>query len=175
VVLLGVDDQRELSLALGVDEFFLKPVDVPQLAAAVRRLAAPGGAGEPVLIIDDDPGVLELLTETLRSVGIPAITASSGEQGLALAATRAPAVIVLDLMMVGMNGFEVAQRLAQDAGTARIPIIVLTAKDLTASDRRRLSGQVVGTFGKGPAPGELVRAIEALLRRRRQREGATTA
>jgi DNA-binding response OmpR family regulator len=163
MVILGVDDHREVALALGVDDYFVKPVDVPQLVAAVRRLAAP--APGPVLVIDDDPTVLELLAEALGAAQIEALTTTTGQEGLEMAASRQPAVIVLDLVMPEMSGFEVAQRLAQDPRTASIPIVVLTAKDLTTADRLRLTGQVVGTFGKGPSPAEVVRSLEALLRR----------
>ena len=94
------------------------------------------------------------------------ISAESGEMGLELASTLAPGVIVLDLMMPEINGFEVATRLQHDPATASIPLLVLTSMDLTSADRERLTGKMSALMSKGSArPAALLDAIRRLERR----------
>ncbi len=83
--------------------------------------------GEKVLCIDDDPLVRQLLTLTLEKSGFVPLTAPDGTTGLALAATERPRLIVVDIMMPGLDGFEVCRRLRADPRTAAIPLVILTA------------------------------------------------
>jgi two-component system phosphate regulon response regulator PhoB len=81
-----------------------------------------------VLVIDDDPVIVNLLQVNFEIEGYAVLTATAGEAGLAQARAGAPDVIVLDVMMPGMDGFEVARRLRADPETSTIPIILLSAK-----------------------------------------------
>ena len=92
-----------------------------------------------VLIIDDEEGNRKLLEVLVQADGHTTIPAASGEVGLALALSEQPDVVLLDLMMPGMDGFEVVQRLKRNRLTQSLPIIVITALDDVASNRRILA------------------------------------
>ncbi len=95
--------------------------------------------------------------------------ASDGTQGLALTAANPPVAIVLDLLMPGMTGFEVVQRLRKDDRTASIPVLGCSAKELSLADRRRLTSQVTATCGAADVS-DLIGTIRHLLERRRKAE-----
>ncbi|HEX2059608.1 MAG TPA: response regulator [Thermoanaerobaculia bacterium] len=165
VIIVSMVENRELAVAFGADDYFVKPVDFPRL---LRRLAEITGRDAAtrnarLLIVDDDVSVHQLLETELAKAGYVVDTATSGADALARAEKARPDVIILDLMMPGMSGFELAEVLRQRETTARIPIIVLTAKDLTADDRERLRHGVGGVVMKGNAAGaRLIRAIRSL-------------
>jgi CheY-like chemotaxis protein len=115
-----------------------------------------------VLVVDDDPTVHELLDEMLLHDGWEICHTLTGHEALERARAMRPTLIVLDLAMDGMDGFEVAERLAADPATSAIPIVVLTARDVTAEDRARLSGRVRGLVPKGD-PAETRKRLRAAL------------
>jgi CheY-like chemotaxis protein len=100
-------------------------------------------------VIEDNPLTLNTLGNVLLRKGYRALRASNGTQGIEMALRDLPDLIVLDLMMPGMDGFEVADRLLSESATAQVPILVLTSMDLSASDRARLAGKVWRIEGKG--------------------------
>ncbi|MGB9081290.1 MAG: ATP-binding protein, partial [Desulfuromonadaceae bacterium] len=102
-----------------------------------------------VLVIEDDPLTLATLENALLCKGYRALRASSGMEGVEMAQRVAPDLIVLDLVMSGMNGFDVAERLKDGNAAANVPILVLTSMDLSAADRARLAGKVWRIEGKG--------------------------
>ncbi|MBI5075915.1 MAG: response regulator [Nitrospirae bacterium] len=101
------------------------------------------------LVIDDDDRAVSLIEEPLAAGGYSVIRASDGRAGLEAAQKERPAFIVLDLIMPVMDGFEVAEALASDDRTSGIPVIVLTARELTAAERKRLEGKVDAIVIKG--------------------------
>ena len=101
-----------------------------------------------VLIVDDDPEMLLLLRAMLPSEWCTSLSASDGEQALTLARAEHPDVILLDLMLPGMNGLNVLKELRTDSKTADTPIIVLTAKYVTAEEHQLLDGYVQGLMSK---------------------------
>ncbi|OGU16847.1 MAG: hypothetical protein A2076_00350 [Geobacteraceae bacterium GWC2_53_11] len=109
---------------------------------------APSG-GNTVLVIEDDPLTLDTLGNALQRKGYRALRASSGLEGVELAQRDLPDLIVLDLVMPGMSGFDVADRLRDENSVAKVPILVLTSMDLSAADRARLAGKVWRIEGKG--------------------------
>lgn len=168
VVIVSVTDDRELAVALGADDFFVKPVPRDTLVSRVRQLARSGSARgtATVLLIDDDHSVHEILADQVAELEIRLLHALDGNQGVELARAEQPSVIVLDLMMPGTSGFEVASLLKQDPATAGIPIVVLTAMDLTQEQRRRLQGLIQGLQPKAPPwPVQLTSTIRDLLDR----------
>jgi signal transduction histidine kinase/DNA-binding response OmpR family regulator len=166
VVIISVMDNRELGVALGADDYFVKPVDRDRLLRRVRDVTL--RAQRPrLLLIDDDAAVHTLLDAELADAGFTLDSAFNGEDGLRAARGNAPDVIILDLMMPGMSGFEVAQSLKDDPLTANIPILVLTSKDLSADDRRELQTTVTTFVQKGNGAREqLLREIRRLQARR---------
>lgn len=168
VVIVSVLDNRELGLDLGADDFLVKPVDGERL---IQRLAelVPQAAGKRrrVLVIDDDPRLHELLEAKLAPHGFEVDHALTGQTGIAQARVRAPHVVILDLLMEGLDGFEVATLLRDDPRTAEVPIVVFTAKDIGPADRARLRGKIEACVEKGRTTGSgIVPVIEDVLRRR---------
>ena len=115
-----------------------------------------------VLVVDDEPDVLLLCRLNLQQRGHELLEAAEGSSALRLARERRPDVIVLDLMLPGMNGYEVLETLQRDEGTAKIPVLVLTAKSLRA-DRERSHGLGAAAFLTKPfLPDELCELVDSL-------------
>jgi signal transduction histidine kinase/CheY-like chemotaxis protein len=168
VVIISMVANRELGIALGADDYFIKPVDRARLLQRLRDITRGAHTvGPRLLLIDDDHGVHDLLDEELAPLGYRIENAFSGQEGLRIARNNPPDAIILDLMMPGMSGFEVAGSLKEDPLTANIPIFVLTSKDLTAADREELQSKVTSFVQKGKSAREhLVREIRRLDSRR---------
>ncbi len=151
VVVVSVVDSRELGLTLGAEEWLVKPVQRTALLGALERIvgAAPSREKRRITIIDDDPATLEQLSLLLVQQGFKVDQASSGAEGIELARRSRPDLIVLDLVMPGMNGFDVVHRLKSDHQLATIPILILTAKDLTTQERDILRNSVQAVVTKG--------------------------
>jgi CheY-like chemotaxis protein len=116
-----------------------------------------------VLVVDDEPDVLLLCRLNLQQRGHELLEASNGSTALQLARERRPDVIVLDLMLPGMNGYEVLETLKRDEQTSGIPVLVLTAKSLRA-DRERSHGLGASGFLTKPfLPNELCELVESLV------------
>ncbi len=173
VLIISIVDNSELGVALGADDYLLKPIDRERLLSRLAEILPGKSRAKSILVVDDDAQVHELLSATLAPLGYETRHALSGAEGLAKAQEKVPDAIVLDLMMDGMDGFEVAERLRANEKTADIPILVLTARDLSRDDRERLSGKINALIRKGEreshddvAKTRLVSALESLLKRR---------
>jgi len=165
VVIISRVDERDLGVALGADDYFVKPVDRDRLLDRVRQLTVANQSKARLLLIDDDVSLHELLNEELAGLGHTIESAYSGETGFAAAKENLPDVIILDLMMPGMSGFEVAGLLKDDPSTARIPILVLTSRVISADDRRELQSKVAAYVQKGHGTrDQLVAEIKRLRR-----------
>jgi len=163
IVIISVVENRDLGIALGADDYFVKPVDRERLLGRVRTLASRGESHRRLLLIDDDAAVHSLLDAELSTAGFLIESAFTGEQGLLAARESVPDVIILDLMMPGMSGFEVADSLKEDPLTANIPILVLTSKEISADERRDLQTKVTSFVQKGKsARAQLIREIQRI-------------
>jgi CheY-like chemotaxis protein len=156
------------------DFWMLSRLDEAELAERLRHVVAArgakdgGGSGKEgahrLLLIDDDPLVHELIGKWVTDPTYGVEHAHSGAEGLEKARAHTPDLILLDLLMDGMDGFEVAVRLQHDELTRRVPIVLLTAKDLDDTDRARLRGRIAATVKKGPGvEARLSAAIDSLL------------
>jgi signal transduction histidine kinase/CheY-like chemotaxis protein/ligand-binding sensor domain-containing protein len=164
VVIVSLVDNRELGLAFGALDYFLKPVEWERLTRRLREITTAHAlsAHPRLLLVDDDPAIHALLDEELGRQGYHIANAYSGRDAIALVRKERPDVIILDLLMPGMTGFELAELLKQEDETAHIPIVVLTAKELSESDRERLNA-INGLVAKGSGTGtRLIRAIQSL-------------
>ena len=151
VVIVTVVDQKELGLGLGAADYLIKPVNHEALLHALRRripAQAPGAGPPRVLVMDDDRQHLALMAAMIEPHGFTVLQADNGPDGVVLAESERPDLILLDLLMPGMSGFEVAQRLQSAAATRAIPILILTAKELTEEERLQLSVEVRGVLQK---------------------------
>ena len=153
VVIISVLGDHSVGFALGADDYLVKPVSRDAL---LKVMAGFGGAGahdgQPptVLTVDDDEVAQQLLKEMLEPQ-FSVLSASDGYTGLEIARSRHPDVMILDLTMPGLSGFEVVARLKSDPATREIPIVVLTARQLSEADRSRLNGNVSRVMQKGDA------------------------
>lgn len=149
VVVVSITDDKHLGFSLGAVEFLVKPVRRDDLLDAIRRHAPPDRRGPcSVLIVDDEPATIERLVAAVRAEGHAVEIAESGPVALAQIARRRPDVLILDLMMPEMNGFEVVECLRAESATADLPILIHTSKDLTAEDRAQLGQHVQGISTK---------------------------
>ncbi len=144
VVIVSIIDQPGKGFALGAADYLLKPVGREDLLHALRRVNLTGQQKErkTILTIDDDPMAVELVESILTKEGFRVLKAYGGEEGLSTARQEAPALIILDLLMPGVDGFTVVERLRADPTTATIPIVILTSKNLTLHEKERLSGEI---------------------------------
>jgi CheY-like chemotaxis protein len=164
VIIISVLDNRELGLTLGADDYFVKPVDRDALLERLATLV-PREVGGRVLVIDDDPALHELV-----AAGLPEryrlLHAHTGRDGVELARSERPDVVLLDLMMEGMDGFEVAAVLKGDERTRQLPIVVLTAKEMDREDRERLHGKIEALVRKTDCnPARLEAVLRDVVRR----------
>jgi signal transduction histidine kinase/DNA-binding response OmpR family regulator len=163
IVIISVVENRDLGIALGADDYFVKPVDRERLLERVRTLSSRGDSRPRLLLIDDDAAVHSLLDAELSPDGFAIESAFSGEQGLLAARENTPDVIILDLMMPGMSGFEVADSLKEDPLTANIPILILTSKEISVDERLDLQSKVTSFIQKGKsARAQLLREIRRI-------------
>ncbi len=149
VIMISVLDERHLGLALGASEYLTKPVERQRLRSVLHRLV-----GDPencsVLIVDDDPAMRDSLGRALTKEGWEVVTAAHGGEGLERVAESMPTVILLDLMMPGMDGFDFLDAFRKMPTAAGVPVVVLTAKELSKEDRERLNGGVARILQKSP-------------------------
>jgi CheY-like chemotaxis protein len=164
VIIVSMLDNRELALAFGAEDYFIKPVDWPRMLRRLREITSRVVSKRArLLLIDDDAHVHEMLEHELEGEGYELERAFSGQEGLDRAESEQPDVIILDLNMPGMSGFEVAEMLKRSETTARIPIVVFTGRDLSASERDRLRHGIQGLVIKGNSAGtRLIRAIRSI-------------
>jgi len=156
-----VDVEPSLIGLLGIADYLVKPVRSEEVQAAVLRWITPA---QTVLLIDDDPDVRTTTSRALSAANLHVVLAASGAEGLRLAAADPPGVIILDLMMPEMDGFEVINQLQQLPTLAHIPLIVITAKDLTADEQQWLQSQVLTILHKTQvAPDGLVNYLRTVL------------
>ena len=148
VIMVTMTDDRELGYALGATEFLTKPVERGQLVQLLQRYA-PAEAERRALVVDDLPANRDMLRRALQKEGWQVSEAGNGRQALERVADSRPSLILLDLMMPVMDGFEFVMEMRKVEAWRGIPIVVVTAKDITEEDRRRLNGGVVGLIEKG--------------------------
>jgi signal transduction histidine kinase/CheY-like chemotaxis protein len=152
VVVVSMLDERGKGFALGAADYLVKPVQRDALLATLRRVtfATNGDMGQPrVLAIDDDPMALELIEAVLGPAGYLVLKATDGRQGIAAAQREHPGLVIVDLLMPEMDGFEVVGRLRADPTTAAIPIVILTSRSMDQAERDRLNGQIDHLARKG--------------------------
>jgi signal transduction histidine kinase/DNA-binding response OmpR family regulator len=139
VVVVTVVAEKGVGAGFTIHDYLVKPVQADLLLASLQRAGLEPPTSGPVLVIDDDPQIRRLIETTLRGFGYDPLLASGGAEGIEAVRQAAPAAVVLDLLMPGMDGFEFLDRFRELPTTRRTPVIVWTAKDLSGSDRARLA------------------------------------
>jgi PAS domain S-box-containing protein len=157
VVLVTILDNKQMGLALGAADYLTKPVDFERLAEVVQKLqsrrgdADPAGGADPqrVLVVEDDPALRELARRTLEKAGWRVDEAADGKAALAAMRRHAPGVVVLDLLMPEMDGFAVVEAMRTDPAWQAIPVVVVTARELSDDERQDLLRRVDQVVPKG--------------------------
>lgn len=148
VIMMTMVDDQNLGYALGATEYLLKPIDSKKLEIILEKFK-PASETDSIMVVEDDPGIREMLGRQLRAENWKVIEAQNGKEALLKLQTETPGLILSDLMMPEMDGFELVHRLKQDSKLRSIPIIILTAKSITNQDRQKLNGGVNKIFEKG--------------------------
>jgi CheY-like chemotaxis protein len=171
VIMVTVLNERGMAIPLGAADFLTKPVDRQRLTSILREhCAIPSSAS--ILVVEDDLATREMLCRSLMSMGYTAHAAVNGRSALNwLGSNPVPSLILLDLLMPELDGFEFLQEVRKQPAFVDIPVIVVTAKDLTAEDYRILSGQTERIIAKDQAYlNELTVAVRARLAQHPTRE-----
>jgi hypothetical protein len=151
VVMVSMLDDQDIGFALGAADYLTKPVDREHLVRVLRRFrdgkTEPGP--RPVLVVEDDEAARGVIRRALERDGWLVREAQDGREALDLVAGEVPDIVILDLMMPKMDGFQFVSELRRSERGRQVPVVVVTAKEVTAEDRARLGGQVSRIFHKG--------------------------
>ncbi len=173
VVICSVVADQERGYALGAARVLQKPVSRATLIDALTGLGfgCNGRKEFTVLVVDDNPQAVDLVAKNLSGSGAEVVRAYGGREAIATALQMLPDLVVLDLMMPNVNGFDVVEALKSRPETAGVPILILTAKEITATDRRRLNGYVEKIVQKGKFNTEdFLREVKRAMGKKKEEE-----
>jgi signal transduction histidine kinase/CheY-like chemotaxis protein len=163
VIMLTIMDEKQMGYALGAADYLTKPIDWDHFAAVLKRYEC-ARPPCPVLVVEDDPVMRDMLQRRLEKEGWTVMEAENGRVALKRMAERQPDLILLDLMMPEMDGFQFLDEIRTHEDWRSIPIIVVTAKELTEEDRQKLNGSVEKILQKGAySREELIREVRDLV------------
>jgi signal transduction histidine kinase/CheY-like chemotaxis protein len=148
VVMVSMTQEQGLGFALGAADYLVKPVDRERLTQALQK-HLPAPADRPVLVVEDDAVTRSMLRRLLERQGWAVVEAENGHEGLTRLDAARPALVILDLMMPGLDGFAFLDTLRERGAEAAVPVVVLTAKELSRADEARMAGQVQKILAKG--------------------------
>jgi signal transduction histidine kinase/CheY-like chemotaxis protein len=164
VVMISIWPESERAFALGVADYLSKPVDPIRLVSVLKKYHAPP-PNNCALVVEDDPDMRSLLRQMLEAENWKATTAENGQEALEQIKQARPALIILDLMMPVMDGFQLLAELQMHPEWRRIPVVVVSAKDLTSDDKLRLEGRVIEVLKKGSfGREELMQTVQQTVR-----------
>jgi len=168
IVIVSITDEKKLGFSMGAVDYFVKPVNREEFLIALKRI--PVNTSKPshapkVLMIDDDKTASELIEVILEAEGYKVVRTLHGREGIQLAISEEPDLIILDLIMPDISGFNVAYQLKQESRTRNIPIIVLTSMDVDQDTREQMEGFVTGVMSKSRfTKNDLLREINTIER-----------
>ncbi len=148
VILLTINDEKHESYEVGTNEHLFKPIDRDRLITIIEKYRAEQQSELSVLVIEDDPNTRAMLKRMLEKACCIVSEAQDGHDALEMMTQKIPQLILLDLMMPNVDGFEFIHLLRLRQNTPSIPIVIITAKDLTNEDCTRLSGSAQKTLLK---------------------------
>ncbi|HET6628288.1 MAG TPA: response regulator [Woeseiaceae bacterium] len=164
VVIVTILDNNETGYTTGAADYLTKPVDQQRLVEIIRRHCGKQGP-EPVLVIEDDADSRSLICKMLRKEGFDVVDVEDAEAALARLAWQVPALILLDLILPGMDGFQFIEALHDKPAWRNIPIVVVTARDLSPEEHRSLDRSVRKIVKKGRyTRSELLAIVRATMR-----------
>jgi len=174
VIIVSIVDQKQVGFALGAADYLVKPIRKPQLLETIRKHTPPQSDDDlAILLVDDDPQTLELLEETLRSAGYETQSVRSGARALEVLSSKLVGAVMLDLLMPGMNGFEVIRHIRQAPNLKDLPVFIMTAKALTPEECTLLNRETQAMFQKsGSWHQQLLVEVDRLVRKRERGKAA---
>ncbi len=157
IIVVSIVEDKSFGLSLGAVDYMVKPVSRTDLVNKIKNLTFMGGKAHRVLVIDDNPADVSLIEEILKLDNYEVLKAHSGVEGVKMARNEKPDLVILDLMMPDLDGFDVMRLLESDEVTRGLPVILFTAKDLTQIDRANLGENIRDIFGKAQLDKESLR------------------
>jgi PAS domain S-box-containing protein len=169
VIIVSIVDQQRVGFALGADDYLIKPIRKSLLLDTMRKhVPSRPDEDDSILLVDDDPDTLVLLEEMLRSAGYETQSVQSGPRALEVLSSKMVTAILLDLLMPGMDGFEVIRHVRQEPTLRELPIFVMTGKTLSAEESMLLSRETQALFSKdGSCREQLISEVSRVLQSRR--------
>ncbi len=165
MIVLTISGNRKRAYELGAADFLVKPVDRKRLRDVLNRHR---GVHSRVLMVDDDKGTRKVMKNLVAREGFLVMEANDGREALDQIETAVPDLILLDVMMPEMDGFEFIEQLRSNSEWRSIPLVVVTAKDLSDDERQRLSGRFESISQRGvSAPEEMLDKLQAAIASRR--------
>ena len=164
VIMLTMVGDKSMGLSLGAMEFLSKPIDREHLLRVLHQ-CCPSKSAKPILIVEDDVTMREMLTRTLAKEDWQVREAGNGKEALAQVSQEVPGMILLDLLMPVMDGFEFLEALRKREDWRDIPVLVITSKDITQQEKQVLQERVVTIFQKGAyTRAELLDQVSSAIR-----------
>ncbi len=163
-----------MGFALGAADYLIKPIRKPVLLETIRKhVPYHDDDDAAILLVDDDPKTLDLLEEILRSAGYETQSVRSGARALEVLSSKLVSAVLLDLLMPGMDGFEVIRHVRREATLKELPILVMTGKTLTAEELALLSRETQALLQKnGSWQQQLTVEVGRLIEGRKQAKSA---
>ena len=152
VIIVSMVDNKDLGFSLGAVEYLIKPIDRIKLVDIVNSCIPAErekGKSLKILVVDDDEKAVKFMSAVLEDAGFDVLKAYSGNAGINLAIHSNPDLMILDLMMPDITGFDVIEKLRMHPTAKGIPIIICSAKDITPEDKKVLNGHILAMVKKG--------------------------
>jgi PAS domain S-box-containing protein len=165
VLVVSSADGPEQALAVGAQAVLPKPIRRHEFLQVVTRMLGSVKAQRPlVMVVDDDPKAVKIVTSYFSDEAVDVTSAYGGQEALDAIQNRRPDLLILDLMMPDVSGFEVLSQLRSRPETANLPVVILSAKELTVAEKSMLAQNVQAVFGKATASrGDLLEQVRSLL------------
>jgi DNA-binding response OmpR family regulator len=164
VLILSVIKEKLRGMSLGAAEYLVKPVGHSLLKATIQKVLEKSGRPKTILIVDDEEDTLHLLRERLSEEGFHTMEASNGKDAIAKATENCPDLILLDIMMPEVNGWDVMEQLQRKETTASIPVVVLSAATADADVQRGYRMGIKNYLTKPYEIKELISEIKKVVR-----------
>jgi PAS domain S-box-containing protein len=145
IIMVSMVDDDKKGLALGAAEHLRKPITRAHLQEVIAKYVKTSGT---VLVVEDDPATQDVMSKALKSEDITTLLANNGQEALDILKDEWPDLVLLDLMMPVMDGFEFLEHFRELDGADEVPVIVVTAKDLSVQERKELGSRVAGVVAK---------------------------
>ncbi|MFY9743776.1 MAG: PAS domain S-box protein [Candidatus Sulfotelmatobacter sp.] len=174
VIIVSIVDQQNVGFALGAADYLIKPIRKSLLLETMHKhVAPPRDEDDPILLVDDDVASLQLLEEILRSAGYETQSVQSGARALEVLSSKMVSGILLDLLMPGMDGFDLIRHVRRESTLTDLPIFVMTGKTLSAGETALLAAETQALFHKnGACREQLISELARVIQSRRMAASA---